>query len=58
MGGRGQFALIFVDAVVRYGGRIGESDLRLAYGRAGMSFRGQMQQNFVVLKDKGVREGG
>ena len=56
--GGGQFVLTFVDAVVRYGGRIVESDLRLAYERAGMSFKGQMQQNFVVLNDKGVREGG
>ena len=30
----------------------------LAYGRAGASFKGQMQQNFVVLTDKGVKEGG
>ena len=53
---RGQF----VNAVVRYGGQIGESDLRLAYDRAGLSFRGQMQQkkSFVVLTDKGVRDGG
>ena len=57
MGG-GQFVLTFVDAVVRYGGRVAGSDLRLAYERAGMSFKGQMQQNFVVLNDKGVREGG
>ena len=56
--GGGQFVLTFVDAVVRYGGRVAGSDLRLAYERAGMSFKGQMQQNFVVLNDKGVREGG
>jgi hypothetical protein len=56
--GGGQFVLTFVDAVVRYGGRIGESDLRLAYERAGLSFKGQMQQNFVLLNDKGVRVGG
>ena len=56
--GGGQFVLTYVDAVVRYGGRIGESDLRLAYERAGLSFKGQMQQNFVVLNDKGIRVGG
>ena len=56
--GSGQFALTFVDAVVRYGGRVGESDLRLAYERAGVTFKGQMQQNFVVLSEKGVRIGG
>jgi hypothetical protein len=58
MGGGGQFVLTFVDAIVRYGGRVGDSDLRLAYERAGMSFKGQMQQNFVVLNERGVREGG
>ena len=26
--------------------------------RAGLSFKGQMQQNFVLLNDKGVRVGG
>ena len=53
-----QLALTFVDAVVRYGGRVNEADLALAYERAGMSFVGQMQQNFVILTDKGVRKGG
>jgi hypothetical protein len=56
--GGGRFVLTYVDAIVRYGGRIGESDLRLAYERAGLTFRGQMSQNFVVLNDKGVRQGG
>ena len=56
--GGGQFVLTFVDAIVRYRGRVGDSDLRLAYERAGMSFKGQMQQNFVVLNERGVREGG
>ena len=56
-GGR-QLALTFVDAVVRYGGRVKEADLGLAYERAGTSFVGQMGQNFVVLTDKGVRKGG
>ena len=28
-------------------------DLQVAYGRAGTSFNGQLQQNFVVLHDKG-----
>ena len=56
-GGR-QMGLTFVDAVVRYGGRVKEADLGLAYERAGTSFVGQMSQNFVVLTDKGVRKGG
>ena len=53
-----QLALTFVDAVVRYGGRVNDADLALAYERAGMSFVGQMRQNFVILTDKGVRKGG
>ena len=44
--------------MVRYGGRVGESDLRLAYERAGVTFKGQMQQNFVVLSERGVRIDG
>ena len=53
-----QSALTFVDAVTRYGGKVREADLGLAYERAGMSFVGQMRQNFVILTDKGVRRGG
>ena len=56
--GGGQAALTFVDAVARYGSRVREVDLSLAYERAGMTFVGQMRQNFVVLSDKGVRKGG
>ena len=56
--GGGRFVLTYVDAIVRYGGRISESDLRLAYERAGLTFRGQMAQNFVLLNDKGVKQGG
>ena len=56
--GGGQAALTFVDAVARYGSRVREVDLSLAYERAGMTFVGQMRQNFVVLSDKGVRRGG
>ena len=53
-----QFALTYVDAIRRYGNRVKEADLCLAYERAGMSFVGQMRQNFIVLTDKGVRQGG
>ena len=56
--GGGRFVLTYVDAIVRYGGRISESELRVAYERAGLTFRGQMAQNFVVLNEKGVRQGG
>jgi hypothetical protein len=54
----GQLTLSYVDAVARYGGRVGDSDLSVAYERAGATFRGQMRQNFIVLADKGVRSFG
>ena len=53
----GQFAHIFVDVIVRYGGKVKEADLGLAYEWAGESFDGAMQQNSVVLTDK-ERVGG
>ena len=56
--GGGQQALTFVDAIARYGGRVRESELALAYERAGVTFRGQMAQNFVVLTEKGVKVDG
>ena len=56
--GGAQRALTFVDAIVKYGGRVSQADLGLAYEKAGTSFLGQMAQNFVILNDKGVRRGG
>ena len=57
--GPGQFALTFADAISRYGGKLTRGDLQVAYGRAGASFDGQLQQNFVVLHDKGgVKKNG
>ena len=56
--GGSQSALTFVDAIVKYGNRVKETDLTLAYERAGTSFAGQMGQNFIVLTDKGVKKGG
>ena len=56
--GGAQLALTFVDAIVRYGRKVREADLTLAYERAGTSFAGQMGQNFIVLTDKGVKQGG
>jgi hypothetical protein len=41
----------FSDAVVRYGEGLQEADLGNAYRRAGGAFKGQLQQNFVVLHD-------
>ena len=56
--GYGQLALTFVDALLKFGKGLKAADLGTAYGRAGTTFEGQMEQNFVVLKDKmgkGVR---
>ena len=53
--GSGQSALTFADAVAKFGRLMSRGDLQQAYGRAGTSFAGQMQQNFVVLHD---RDGG
>ena len=49
--GSRQMAFTFADAVSRYGKRLRQSDLGEAYRRAGRSFNGQLQQNFVVLYD-------
>ena len=43
--------LSFSDALVRYGSGLLEQDLGEAYKKAGISFRGQLQQNFVVLHE-------
>jgi hypothetical protein len=41
----------FVDAVKYHGGVLEQEDLGGAYARAGRAFDGQLQQNFVVLRD-------
>ena len=46
--------LTFSDALIRFGLGLGESDLGDAYRRAGVAFRGQLQQNFVVLNEAGA----
>ena len=56
--GSGQRTLTFVDAVALYGNKVKTVDLALAYERAGRTYMGQMEQNFVVLNDEGVKEGG
>ena len=43
--------LTFSDALLRFGKEMREEHLQEAYKRAGTAFRGQMQQNFVVLKE-------
>jgi hypothetical protein len=44
----------FVDAIESYGQLIYASDLEKAYVRAGVAFKGQMQQNFVVLHEQKI----
>ena len=43
--------LSFSDALLRYGSGLKETDLGDAYRKAGVAFRGQLEQNFVVLHD-------
>ena len=51
-------AYTFSDAIARFGSEIAASELGDAYKRAGAAFKGQLQQNFVVLhgKKKGLLE--
>ena len=44
--------LSFSDALLKYGPGLGENDLNEAYRKSGIAFRGQLEQNFVVLHDK------
>ena len=41
-----------IDTITRFGHRVTVEDLETAYGRAGTSFNGQLQQNFVVLNER------
>jgi hypothetical protein len=43
---------IFHKSVSRFGRQLSKEDLETAYGRAGRSFNGQLQQNFVVLNER------
>ena len=42
----------YIDSVSRFGHLVGMEELETAYGRAGKSFNGQLQQNFVVLNER------
>jgi len=42
----------FVDAVVQYGHLLKQVELSDAYRRAGIAFKGQLEQLFVVLREK------
>ena len=44
----------FSDALARYGANLTEKNLTEAYKRAGSAFKGQLQQNFVVLTERGL----
>ena len=50
-GNRRPSVLTFADAVTRFGGMVKDDFLGEAYRRAGNSFKGQMEQTFVVLKE-------
>jgi hypothetical protein len=41
--------LSFSDALIRYGSGLKENDLGEADRKAGITFKGQLKQNFVVL---------
>lgn len=45
-------AYTFVDAVSQFGGAVVQDDLEEAYRRAGSAFVGQMEQHFVVLRER------
>jgi hypothetical protein len=42
----------YIDSVTKFGHLVDLEDLETAYGRAGKSFNGQLQQNFVVLNER------
>jgi hypothetical protein len=41
----------FIDAVKQFGDKLDKKDLNAAYAKAGKAFSGQLEQNFVVLKE-------
>ena len=49
--------LTFVNAIARIRKRMTEAGFGFAFGKAGISFKGQMQHNFVVLHEKEVKSG-
>ena len=57
-GKRRPMKLGFADAIKRYGRILREGDLANAYRKAGTSFDGQLQQNFVVLHDLSQAKAG
>jgi hypothetical protein len=51
-------AYTFIDAIIKYGQLLLRCDLDEAYRRAGTTFRGQLEQHFVVLHESGPVGGG
>jgi hypothetical protein len=41
----------FIDAIKQFGSRLRNEDLLESYAKAGKAFAGQLEQNFVVLKE-------
>jgi hypothetical protein len=52
-GGQGTRTYTYTDAVAKFGHLLKQVELGEAFRRAGNSFKGQLQQHFVVLKDQG-----
>ena len=46
----------FIDAVKQFGALLKKEDLLDAYAKAGRAFAGQLEQNFVVLKESNSEE--
>jgi hypothetical protein len=46
----------FIDAIKQFGNQLLKTDLHEAYAKAGKAFAGQLEQNFVVLKEKDSEE--
>ncbi len=44
----------FVDAASKFGHLVKQAELGEAYRRAGVAFKGQLAQNFIILKESGV----
>ena len=55
-GNQRPMAYTFSDAITKYGSGLRETDLGEAYKRAGTLFKGQLQQNFVVLHENFIGE--
>ncbi len=41
--------------MTRFGGKLADSELGSAYNRAGVTFNGQLRQNFIVLNELNMR---